>query len=145
MRHVVLVSPWITHLEFATGDSRKLLQRMAACRTRLTIITRQPEASSEHHDFLVDATAFALTEIFFVPDLHAKYYVCHTTGRSFAVVGSPNMYRWTQRSFEIGIAIEGSGPAESLLSELDSVTYELKTTPTRHVYKKLGAPPCPPR
>src|SRR5437016_922358 len=105
VRQVVLVSPWITHLEFLVADSRKLLQRLAATHTRLTIVTREPEMS-EHQAFIWDAAGLTEAEIFFVPDLHAKYYVCHTTSRSFAVIGSPNMYRWTRQSFEIGVAID---------------------------------------
>jgi hypothetical protein len=139
VRQVILVSPWITHLEFLVADSRKLLQRLAAGHTRLTIVTREPEEASEHKVFIADAAGHTQAEIFFVPDLHAKYYVCHTTSRSFAVIGSPNMYRWTRQSFEIGVAIDSSGPAEALLNELEAVTYELKISPNRRLYKRLGA------
>src|SRR5437870_3852237 len=75
VRQLVLVSPWITHLEFLMADSRKLLQRLAATHTRLTIVTREPELLSEHLAFIGDAAGLAEAEIFFVPDLHAKYYV----------------------------------------------------------------------
>jgi hypothetical protein len=138
VRQVILVSPWITHLAFLVADSRKLLQRLAAAHTRLTIVTREPDEASEHKVFITDAADHAQAEIFFVPDLHAKYYVCHTTNRSFAVIGSPNMYRWTRQCFEIGVAIDSSGPEEALLNELEAVTYELKISPNRQVYKKLG-------
>jgi hypothetical protein len=145
VKQVIWVSPWITHLEFLTGHSKKLLLRLAAAHARLTIITRKPEEPSEHAVFVADAAKYTDTEIIYVPDLHAKYYVCHTASRSFAVIGSPNMYRWTRQSFEIGVAIESIGLEETLFNELDTVTYELKTAQNRCVYKKTGAPPCPRR
>jgi len=137
VRHLVCVSPWMTHLSFLTGDTRKLIYKLGSHRTHVTIITRKPE-SEEHTIFISDATVMEFCEVFFVPDLHAKYYVCHTNDRSFAVVGSPNLYRWTAQSFEVGVIIESKGEGETIIVELDNVTYHLKTAFNCEVYKRLG-------
>ncbi len=137
---VVLVSPFLSHVEFLTGNSRRLMQRLGAGRSRLTLITREPaDDQPEHHEFVSDVAKLPLSEIIYVAGLHAKYYVCETVERSFAVIGSSNLYRWTQNSFEIGVAIESRGMAESLIADLEMVTLELKRATDKQLFKRMGA------
>lgn len=70
LRHLVLVSPWITHLTFKTGNTRGLLLRLAASKTRLTVVTRSPaqdNAGQKHQGFLDAVCGIGPSEIMYVP------------------------------------------------------------------------------
>ena len=137
IQQVIWVSPWMTHLKYQAGTTNALLRRIDSEGSQVTIVTRTPD-DDPHRQFVQDICSLRNAEVFFLDDLHAKYYVCHTPRTSYAVVGSPNLYKWTARSYEIGVAIEARGHGEDFISQLDTITYDLKTTRTRTVCKMRG-------
>lgn len=137
IQQVIWVSPWMTHLPFLGGDTHSLLDALQSKGTQLTVVTREPD-DDPHSEFVADVCCLANSEVFFLKDLHAKYYICHTPRQSYAVVGSPNLYKWTAKSYELGIMIEACGDGEELISQLETVTLELKTADTRVIFKRRG-------
>ncbi len=146
VRHVTLVSPFLSHLPFATGTTAKLLDRLAIQRTRLILVTREPDQTQlEHKQFLNDVAQMHSSQIYFLDSLHAKFYICETVDRSFAVIGSPNLYRWTRASHEIGVAIEGRGSAEALVDDLIDVALTVRTSKDTRLFKRQGEIKCLPQ
>lgn len=138
IRRLILVSPWLSHFSFYTGNTNSLINRLRIMKPFITIITREPDdENTEHQLFIEDVANIDSCEIFFLEDLHAKYYICQTSDQTFAIVGSPNMYKWTKKSFEIGITIESRGEGELIIEELEQVTMRLRLPSSSKVFKKL--------
>ena len=137
IQQVIWVSPWMTHLSYPTGNTPKLLRHIDAQGSQVTIVTRAPD-DAPHRRFVRDVCGLRNAEVFFLADLHAKYYVCHTPRTSFAVVGSSNLYKWTANTYEVGVAIEARGHGETFISALDTITFELKTARTSTQKKRRG-------
>ena len=127
IRELVWVSPWLSHFRFKTGSTQGLIQKLSVLAPRLTIITRSPEPGSEHEEFLRGLLPVESAEIYFLERLHAKFYICTTRNRAFAMIGSSNLYRWTKGSFEVGVMIEARGDGEILISDLEGLALELRT------------------
>ena len=139
VRSLILVSPWITHLRFHTGSTNQLLARINEYKAKLMIITRCPEdGADEHSKFIADASKLKNCDIYFIEDLHAKYYLCDAVDLSFAMLGSPNMYKWTKNTFEIGVMIESRGEGDSIIDDLEALTIDLRISKTSKCFKKGG-------
>ena len=95
---VYWVSPWFTHMEFKTATTKKLLQKLRSLGASVIIITREPERGSPHEEFISDAKELPTASIFYLPTLHAKFYVTTTKERRYALLGSANMYLITHNS-----------------------------------------------
>ena len=128
LKSVFWVSPWLTHLNFPTGTTQKLLQKLADRGVNLVIITREPEPGSGHEEFVRDAQALPTSSVFYMPTLHAKFYVATTVERRYALLGSANMYEWSNRSFEVGVVMEARGDGEVLVDKLEHLAIELRVT-----------------
>ena len=126
---VYLVSPWLSHLEFKTATTRKLLRKLQMHGVNLVVITREPEFGSPHEEFVRDAKELPRASVFYMPTLHAKFYVATTKERRYALLGSANMYEWSNRSYELGIVIEARGDGEILVDKLEQLAIELRITP----------------
>ena len=92
------------------------------------VITREPDPGSAHAEFVRDAKASPTASIFYMPTLHAKFYLVSTTERRYALLGSANMYRWSNQSFELGVVIEARGEGEVLVDKLEELAIELRVT-----------------
>jgi len=139
---IVWVSPWVTHMNFRRGSTKQLLDQIRVNGTRLTLVTRKPESGyskDEHQGFVEDCCRIDSCEIFFLANLHAKYYICHALRRSFALIGSPNLYRWSVNAFELGVVIEGRGEGEVLVRGLDDITMELRSSRDKEIYKRYSS------
>lgn len=128
-RTVYWVSPWLTHLNFKTATTKKLLQKLQMQGVNLVLITREPEAGSPHEEFVRDVKELPTASIFYMPMLHAKFYVATTNERRYALLGSANMYEWSNRSYELGIVIEARGEGEVLVDKLEQLAIDLRVTP----------------
>lgn len=126
---VYWVSPWVTHMDFRTANTRKLLQKFHMQRVNLVLITREPEHGSLHEEFVKDTQKLPTASVFYMPTLHAKFYVVNTKERRYALLGSANMYEWSNRSYELGIIIEARGEGEVLVNQLEELAIELRVTP----------------
>ncbi len=127
-RTVYWVSPWLTHLNFRTATTKKLLQKLQMREVNLILITREPEAGSPHEEFVRDVKELPTASIFYMPTLHAKFYVATTNERRYALVGSANMYEWSNRTYELGIVIEARGEGEVLVDKLEQLVIDLRVT-----------------
>ena len=125
---VYWVSPWLTHMNFRTATTRKLLQKLQLRGVKLVVITREPEAGSGHEDFVRDVKEIPTASIFYMPTLHAKFYIAETKERRYALLGSANMYEWSNRSYELGVVIEARGEGEVLIDKLESLAIDLRVT-----------------
>ena len=125
---VYWVSPWITHLDFATGSTIRLLRRLRMNHVRLVVITRRPEPGTPHDTFVRDAMELPTASIYYMPVLHAKFYIAVTSERRYALLGSANMYEWSSRSFELGVVIESRGDGELLVDTLEQLAIDLRVT-----------------
>ena len=63
-----------------------------------------------------------------MPTLHAKFYVAATRDQRYALLGSANMYEWSNRTYELGIIIEARGDGEVLVDKLEQLAIELRVT-----------------
>ena len=92
------------------------------------VITREPESGSAHEEFVWDAKDLPTASIFYMPMLHAKFYIAATSERRYALLGSANMYEWSNRTFELGVVIEARGEGEVLVDKLEQLAIELRVT-----------------
>ena len=125
---VYWVSPWLTHMNFRTGTTKKLLKKLQLRGVNLVIITREPEPGSSHQEFIRDAKELPTASIFYMAMLHAKFYLAATSERRYALLGSANMYEWSNRSYEMGVVIESRGEGETLVDRLEELAIELRVT-----------------
>lgn len=130
---VYWISPWFTHLNFGTATTKRLLARLQLRDVNLVIITREPEPGSRHEEFVHDAKQLGTASVFFMPTLHAKFYVAITRERRYALLGSANMYEWSNRSYELGVLIEARGEGEVMVDTLEQLAIDLRLT--RHTFK----------
>ncbi len=128
LKSVFWISPWLTHLNFRTATTWNLLRKLQMQETNLTLITREPEPGSPHEEFVRDAKALPKATVFYMPMLHAKFYVGITRERRYALLGSANMYEWSNRSYDLGVIIEARGDGEVLVDRLEELAIELRVT-----------------
>ena len=126
LKSVFWVSPWLTHMDFRTATTKKLLRKLQTHRVNLILITREPEPGSAHEEFVEDTKTLPTASVFYMPMLHAKFYVATTRERRYALLGSANMYEWSNRSYELGVVIEARGEGEVLVDKLEQLTMELR-------------------
>ena len=125
-KRVYWVSPWLTHMNFQVANTKKLLHKLRQNGVNLVIITRPPEPGSPHEDFVLDAKELPTASIFYMPTLHAKFYIAETREGRYALLGSANMYKWSSGSYELGIVIEARGDGEVLVDKLEQLAIELR-------------------
>lgn len=128
LKSVIWVSPWLTHLDFRTATTQRLLKKLQMQGVNLTLITREPEPGSPHAAFVEEAKALPRAAVYYMPTLHAKFYVGTTMERRYALLGSANMYEWSDRSYDVGILIEARGEGEVLVDKLEGLAIELRVT-----------------
>ena len=105
------------------------MRKLQMQRVNLVVITREPEPGSPHEEFVRDAKKLPTASVFYMPMLHAKFYVAITKERRYALLGSANMYEWSNRSYELGVVIEARGEGEVLVDKLEQLAIELRVTP----------------
>ena len=125
-RTVYWISPWITHLDFQIATTEKLLRKIQFHGANIVVVTREPDVGSEHEKFIQDVRKIPTSSIFYMPTLHAKFYITTTQERRYALLGSANMYKWSSRSYDIGIVIEARGQGEVLVNNLESLAIDLR-------------------
>lgn len=123
---VYWVSPWLSHLTFRTATTKKLLQKLQMHQVPVILITREPEPGSPHEEFIKDVKKLPTASIFYMSTLHAKFYIAVTNERRYALLGSANMYEWSNSSFELGVVIESRGEGEVLVNQLEDLVHELR-------------------
>ena len=134
LRAVYWISPWLTHLHFPTGNTRDLLRKVRHHNANLVLITREPERGTRHEEFVRDTLAIPTATVFYMPTLHAKFYVATAHDQRYALLGSANMYEWSNRSYEVGIVIDARGEGEVLVNKLEDLAIELRLSKhTTHV------------
>lgn len=128
-KSIYWISPWLTHLNFKVATTQMLLRKLRIQMVNLVLITREPDPGSHHEEFVRDVAALPNASVFYMPTLHAKFYVATTSERRYALLGSANMYEWSSRSYDLGVVIEARGEGEVLVDKLEQLAIELRVTP----------------
>ena len=102
LKKIYWVSPWITHLNFKTANTKELIKQFQLRRVNLVVITREPDSGSPHEEFVRDIREMPTASIFYMPTLHAKFYIAETRERRYALLGSANMYKMVSPIIRVG-------------------------------------------
>ena len=137
MRHLVIISPWITSPPGESSFSA-LLDLIRAKRITTYVVTRSP-ASTAHLDCVERLSSCPSVEVIFNDNVHAKVLVCIAPSpHAFALIGSANMTVNSESLYEIGVLIVGEGTGSQIVHQLgDFGTSHLRTRPESKVYKKI--------
>lgn len=140
VRHVVIISPWITAANLPSSPFSMLLKMIRSRRLAAYIITRRPR-NSAHLEALERLKLCPTVELVYNDNVHAKIYAA--TGPSphgFAVLGSANLTAASLELYEIGLLIIGVGPGSAIVKDLaDFGLRHLRTRPETEVVKKIDA------
>lgn len=133
---LTIVAPWITPWKGRESSLKAVLKFARINSTRMTIITRPPEFAA-HVDAIQQLRSSLEAEIVYLPQLHAKFFICEIAPSPFALVGSANATTQSLANFELGVLVRGSGPAEGFVRDLQGLAVELRSFGKRA--KKRGA------
>jgi hypothetical protein len=122
---VVMTTPWITPWHGPRSSLKGLLRYLKHFSVRTTILTRPPELAA-HKRALDYLGSISQTEIVYLPDLHAKFFICDVAPTPFALVASANSTAKSYSNFEVGVFVRGSGRAEGFVRDLQGLAIELR-------------------
>lgn len=123
---LTIVTPWITPWAGSTSSLKALVKFIRLRKARTTVITRPPDWQP-HKKAITMLKSLKATEIVYLPQLHAKFFICDIAPVPFALVGSANATTRSLSNFEIGVLVRGMGLAESFVRELQSLVVELRS------------------
>jgi mRNA-degrading endonuclease RelE of RelBE toxin-antitoxin system len=132
---LTLSSPWITPWSGPKSSLDALLVFLRKLRTRTTLITRTPELP-QHKDAVDQLIALKNVEVIFLDDLHAKFFICDIAPAPFCLICSANITAQSYSNFEVGVFVRGSGDAEVLVRELQTLAIDFRATGKR--IKRMG-------
>jgi len=133
---VTMITPWITPWRGPKSSLAAFVRYVARRAVRTTIITRPPELVG-HKQALAELSRLKTVEISYLPELHAKFFVCDVAPIPFTLVASANSTAQSFANFEVGVLVRGSGAAEGFVRDLQSLGTELLAIGTR--IKRRGA------
>lgn len=138
VRHVVVVSPWITATTDGPCPLSMLVQVIRSRCFPAYVFTRPPEAPA--HLKAVEALRSCPTvELVYNVNVHAKIYA--STGPSpygFALLSSANLTANSSTQYEIGLLILGLGPGSAIVEDLANFgLHHLRTRPESEVIKRI--------
>jgi len=120
---LVIVSPWITPW-VARGSRLETVVSEIRRRELIThIVTTFPAGASanSHWDALNQFRKCETVMITELPNLHAKFYVCASVARPFALIGSANMTNRSLSNKEIGILLDDGPNLKGLIKDLSEL------------------------
>ncbi len=138
VRHVVVISPWITSSPDSSSPLKLLIKLIRSRSFPAYIITRRPQ--NHAHTQAIEALKTCPTvELIYNDNVHAKIYAA--TGPSphgFALLGSANLTAGSLELYEIGLLVIGVGPGSSIVEDLANFGIRhLRTRPESEVIKKI--------
>jgi len=126
VQEVTIVSPWITPWVGKSSSLNGLARVVARRRLRVRVITRPP-ASPENEEALrlLSSASTKSVDIFYVNNLHAKFYICDLAPVPFALIASANATQGSLSNVELGLFVRGRGEFESVIRDLQSMADQL--------------------
>ncbi len=122
---LTLVSPWISVWETDVTSLTSLRDAIDRRRIRTIILTRPP-IEKWHGEALELLKTSAHDTVYFIPDLHAKIFVCEAVPLGFGIIGSANLTARSLTNYEVGVLFEGRGTFSVLLRELRLFAQDLR-------------------
>jgi hypothetical protein len=115
---LVIVSPWITSLlgEIPLSSIVDFIDRN---RISTVTIMRHPGKEPMNSEAAMLMRQSENVIIYYNNELHAKIYVCRCSPCGFALLGSANLSGNATRAHEVGLMVEGKGPGEDIVKELE--------------------------
>jgi hypothetical protein len=138
VRHVVVISPWITSAPDRVCPFMLLVQLIRSRRIPAYFFTRRPSNSA--HTKAADLLRTCPTvELVYNDNVHAKIYACSgPSPHGFALLGSSNLTANSLTLYEIGLLIIGVGRGSSIVEDLANFgLHHLRTRPESEVIKKI--------
>jgi hypothetical protein len=138
VRHVVVISPWITPTGDASCPFSLLVHVIRSRRLPAYFITRSPQ-NSAHLKATEILKSCPTVELVYNDNVHAKIYaVTGPSPHGFALLGSANLTAGSLELYEIGLLIVGVGPGSSIVEDLANFGLRhLRTRPESEVIKKI--------
>jgi hypothetical protein len=137
VRHIVVISPWITTTGERTCPFTSLVQLIKLRRVPSYFITRKPN-TFEHNRAVEMLTAIPMVELVFNENVHAKVFACPAPSPyGFALLGSANLTANSLTLYEIGLLVVGVGPGSKVVDDLANFGLQLRTRPESEVVKKI--------
>jgi hypothetical protein len=128
-----IVSPWITNWKARDVTLQLVVETVQRRRIPTYVVTRPPELP--HQWAAVEELArLPVVEVTFIPNLHAKYYVCESIPAGFGLIASANLTAGSAENWEIGVIFDGRGGLESTVNTLMDATHTLRSLSDAHVY-----------
>lgn len=127
---LLIVSPWLTPWEGPKSSFAGVVRTLSKSLTPTTVVTRPPRLA-QHERCVSELIALKNVEVVLLDDLHAKFFVCDLAPVPFALVGSANSTAQSFANYEIGVFVRGSGEAEAVVRDLQSLAIELRAAGRR--------------
>lgn len=115
---LVIVSPWITSLSGEMPLS-SIVEFIDRYRVPTVTVMRHPSKEPMNSEAAMLLRQSGNVIIYYNNELHAKIYVCRCSPCGFALLGSANLSGRATRAHEVGLMIEGKGPGEDIVKELE--------------------------
>jgi hypothetical protein len=121
---LLIVSPWLTPWATRRSSLEGLIRYIRVSRSPTTIITRPPELLN-HQRAVAMMSVVPSVAIYYLSELHAKFFVADRAPVPFALLGSANSTAQSFLNEELGVFVRGTGDAERIVRELQSVAIHL--------------------
>lgn len=139
VRHIVIVSPWITAGKDAGFPFSVLRKTIHSRRLPAYVITRRPQDAA-HLAAINVLMECPTVEIVCNDNVHAKIYAASgPSPHGFAILGSANLTAGSMDLYEIGLLVTGVGPGSAIVEDLANFGIRhLRTRPESEVLKKMS-------
>lgn len=119
---LTIVSPWISHWDAGYVGLAELCNRIDLRRIRTLVLTRPP-THDWHKEAIETFNRSPFVNVWLLPDLHAKIFVCEAVPVGFGLVGSANLTAKSLSNFEIAVMFDGRGIHSPLIKELKTIAW----------------------
>jgi hypothetical protein len=138
VRHLVVISPWITTSSDSASPFASLIGLIRSRRFPSYVITRRPQ-SYAHSEATEVLKSCPTVELIYNDNVHAKIYAAiGPSPHGFALLGSANLTAGSLELYEIGLLVIGVGPGSSIVEDLANFGMRhLRTRPESEVIKKI--------
>jgi len=138
VRHLVIVSPWITGGKDHSAPFSALLKIIHLRRLPVYVITRRPQDNA-HLAAIELLKACPTVELVYNDNVHAKVYAAPgPPPHGFAILGSANLTVGSLELYEIGLLVTGVGGGSVIVDDLANFgMLHLRTRPESQVVKKI--------
>lgn len=127
---LTVVAPWITPWDAPLSSFGALVRYVRSRRVRTVLLTRPP-VMPQHRYCIEQLASVDNVDVYFLDDLHAKFFVCDIAPAPFALVASANSTSRSLSNHEVGIFMRGNGEAEGIVRDLQALSVDLRVAGKR--------------